>query len=105
VELKMSVKILKLLTGEELVADVKVLDDVVTLDKPFLLTMAKDPNDPTGEMQLALFPYAPYVKDHIIQVDVKHLIWFAELPDTMIKDYKNALVSLKITDVNPKENR
>ena len=50
----MSVKILKLLTGEELVADVKVLDDVVTLDKPFLLTMAKDPNDPNGEMQLAL---------------------------------------------------
>ena len=49
----MSVKILKLLTGEELVADVKVLDGVVTLNKPFLLRMANDPNDPKGEMQLA----------------------------------------------------
>jgi hypothetical protein len=96
----MIVKILKLSTGEELVAGVDVLGEVVTLTKPFLLTMAKDPNNPGGEMQLALFPYAPYVKDHTIKIDMKHLIWFAELPDTMIKDYNNALTSLKVTDVN-----
>jgi hypothetical protein len=98
----MSIKILKLITNEELVADIVVRGSSVTLSKPFLLTMAKNPENPSGELQLALFPYVPYVKDHTIDVDISNIIWEAELPEGMIKDYLNALKMLSITDVSPK---
>jgi hypothetical protein len=52
----MTIKILKLRTGEELVADITVKGDSFTLVKPFMLQMARDPRGQGSEMQLALFP-------------------------------------------------
>ena len=86
---------MKLRTGEELVADITVHANDFTLVKPFMLQMARDPRG--GEqMQLALFPYAPYTKDHTIHVKDSDVIWFEELPESMIKDYQTALVNLSI---------
>jgi len=92
----MTIKILKLRTGEELVADITVKGDSFTLVKPFMLQMARDPRGQGNEMQLALFPYAPYTKDHIIHVGKHNVIWFEELPESMIKDYNTALVNLSV---------
>lgn len=98
------IKILKLVTGEELVGDVNRVQSTITISKPFMITMARDPANPSGDMQLALFPYVPYVKDHKLQINEKNIIWMTELVDSMVKDYNNALESLKITEVVP-ENK
>lgn len=97
------IKILKLVTGEELVGDVTRLQDTLTIHKPFMVTMARDPSNPAGDMQLALFPYVPYVKDHKLQLDEKSIVWMTDLVDSMVKDYNNALESLKITEVVPEK--
>ena len=98
------IKILKLVTGEELIGDVTRLQDTLTIHKPFMVTMARDPANPGGDMQLALFPYVPYVKDHKLQLDEKSTVWMTDLVDSMVKDYNNALESLKINEVVP-ENK
>jgi hypothetical protein len=97
------IKILKLVTGEELVGDVSRMQDTVTISKPFMITMARDPVNPGGDMQLALFPYVPYVKEHKLHLDEKSIVWMTDLVDSMVKDYNNALESLKITDVVPEK--
>jgi len=90
----MTIKILKLITGQELVADITVNDPVYKLVKPFALQMARDPNDEKGPLQLALFPYAPYTKDHTLHIRKENVVWFEELPESMIKDYNSALINL-----------
>lgn len=90
----MTIKILKLITGQELVADITVNDFVYKLVKPFALQMARDPNDEKGPLQLALFPYAPYTKDHTLHIRKENVVWFEELPESMIKDYNSALINL-----------
>jgi hypothetical protein len=97
------IKILKLVTGEELVGDVSRIQDTVTISKPFAITMARDPVNPGGDMQLALFPYVPYVKEHKLHLDEKSIVWMTDLVDSMVKDYNNALESLKITEVVPEK--
>jgi hypothetical protein len=91
----MTIKIMKLRTGEELVADITVKKNEFTLVKPFMLQMARDPRG-SEQMQLALFPYAPYTKDHTIHVQQENVVWFEELPESMIKDYQTALVNLSV---------
>jgi hypothetical protein len=98
------IKILKLVTGEELVGDVNRVQSTITISKPFMITMARDPANPSGDMQLALFPYVPYVKDHKLQIDEKSIIWMTEIVDSMVQDYERAIDSLKITEVAP-ENK
>jgi len=93
----MTIKCVKLQTGEELIAETSMLGSSVNIIQPFILQMMKDPNDPSGEVQLALFPYVPYVKEHTIMVDASKIIWVAELPDSMIADYKNAKKKLETT--------
>jgi hypothetical protein len=97
------IKILKLVTGEELVGEVSRIQDTVTISKPFMITMARDPVNPGGDMQLALFPYVPYVKEHKLHLDEKSIVWMTDLVDSMVKDYNNALESLKITEVVPEK--
>lgn len=87
----MTIKILKLKTGEEIVADITVHGHEYTLNKPFVLQMAPSQNN---QMQLALYPYAPYTKDHTIHIRQENVIWFEDLPELMIKDYNKALVNL-----------
>jgi hypothetical protein len=98
----MATKILKLISGEELIADVAVGREEVTVQKPFHLSMARDPEKPDGDLQLALFPYSPYIVDHTLHINKNNIIWMEEAHDSMIKDYARAIASLKITDVKPK---
>ena len=92
------IKILKLQTGEELVADMSMETSSIKLVQPFILTMAPNPEQGfETEMALTLFPYAPYVVNHTIEVDASKVIWISELPDSMITDYQRALTSLNDT--------
>ena len=100
----MTIKILKLRSGEEIVADITVEGTEFTLVKPFMLQMARDPRGQSDQMQLALFPYAPYTKDHTVHVTKDNVVWFEELPESMIKDYKTALVNLSIKAMNPEND-
>jgi|688.fasta_scaffold329817_1 hypothetical protein len=96
----MTIKILKLVSGEELVADITLNASIYKLVKPFALQMARDPNSDSGQMQLALFPYAPYTKDHTVHINREKVVWSEELPESMIMDYETALINLSVSRQN-----
>jgi hypothetical protein len=96
----MTIKILKLVSGEELVADITLNASIYKLVKPFALQMARDPNSDSGQMQLALFPYAPYTKDHTVHINKEKVVWSEELPESMIMDYETALINLSVSRQN-----
>ena len=93
----MAIKCIKMITGEELIADVDFKDNHISVSQPFILSMMKDPSNPDGDPQLGLFPYVPYVLNHTIIVAPERIIWAAELPESMIKDYHNAKYNLEKT--------
>jgi hypothetical protein len=97
----MTIKILKLASGEEVIGDITFSDPIYKVVKPFVLQMARDPNSETGQMQLALFPYAPYTKEHTVRVRKENTIWVEELPESMLRDYNTALVSLSVVQQEP----
>lgn len=78
------IKILKLVTGEELIATVKETDGGLLLDKPCILQMVPSRADPQ-QPQMALIPYAAYTEDHSVTVSNGNIIW----SETPVKELYN----------------
>ena len=66
------IKIVKLITGEELIADVTADGITMTLSKPCALQMVPSRKDPDQPM-MGMFPYADYTEDHCINVDINNI--------------------------------
>lgn len=72
------IKILKLLTGEELIGDIKVEDDkTITIDRPCYIQLVPSKSNPQ-EPAMALVPYAPYTASHCISVNQSVVVWEGE---------------------------
>lgn len=86
----MTVQILKMVTGEELIGDVEQNGNF-TIKKPcFIQIMAgREP----GQTMMGLVPYAPYVEDHTIVVPREAIIWVANPVKEMYNQYNHVFGS------------
>ena len=83
----MEVKLLRLTTGEDIVAEVTYSDDTITtIKKPFvLIPMQGQPGKP---MQIGFHPYIPYTKDEVIHIKSANIITETTPDDNMIGAYQ-----------------
>jgi hypothetical protein len=86
------IKIVKLITGEELIADVTGGGVTMTLSKPCVLQMVPSRQNPDQPM-MGMFPYAPYTEDHSIDVDVDKIVWDANPVKELYNQYNSAFGS------------
>ena len=86
------IKIVKLITGEELIADVTGGDITLTLSKPCVLQMVPSRQNPDQPM-MGMFPYAPYTEDHSIDVDIDKIVWDANPVKELYNQYNSAFGS------------
>ena len=86
------IKIVKLITGEELIADVTGGDITLTLSKPCVLQMVPSRQNPDQPM-MGMFPYAPYTENHTIDVDVDKIVWDAKPVKELYNQYNSAFGS------------
>jgi hypothetical protein len=86
------IKIVKLITGEELIADVTANGITMTLSKPCALQMVPSRKDPDQPM-MGMFPYAAYTEDHCIDVDIDKIIWDANPIKELYNQYNSAFGS------------
>jgi len=86
------IKIVKLITGEELIADVTVNGNIMTLSKPCALQMVPSRKDPDQPM-MGMFPYAAYTEDHCIDVDIDKIVWDANPIKELYNQYNSAFGS------------
>ena len=66
------VKILKMITGEEVMARVSNSDGLITLDQPMMLQAI--PQQTTGQMGVALIPWLMSGKSTKITISENHII-------------------------------
>lgn len=86
------IKIVKLITGEELIADVTGDGITMTLNKPCALEIIPSQKNPDQPM-MGMFPYAAYTEGHCIDVDIDKIVWDANPIKELYNQYNSAFGS------------
>tara|TARA_Y100000310_G_C20021091_1_gene507405 strand:+ start:129 stop:410 length:282 start_codon:yes stop_codon:yes gene_type:complete len=66
------VKVVKLITGEEIVAKIKQDHDSLILERPMMLTQMQDPA--SGKVGMAFVPWLISATDEDIVISISHVI-------------------------------
>ena len=89
-----NVKVLKLITGEEVVARVEQKNTMYILDNP--MTLQHLPNPQTGRVEMALIPWIFSGKCEEIAVSIDHVIAQDEPKQQAEKNYLTAVTGLSL---------
>ena len=92
-----NVKILKLITGEEVIARVTEEKnvDLITLEKPMTLQMLP-PNSSTGQVGFALVPWMKAAKNEKVTISTEHIIAEDEASEQTEKNYLQVVTGLSL---------
>ena len=89
------VKVLKLITGEEVIARVsEESSNLLTLEKPMTLQMI--PNTSTGQMGFAMVPWMKAAKNDKTIISIEHVLVTAEASDQTEKNYLQVITGLSL---------
>lgn len=88
------VKFLKLITGEEVIAETKYSDSEkqYTLKNPILLIMRQSPDGQVGSMMI---PYAGAV-DNPIDINSNHVMFVSEPRAELVEKYSEAFSAVEV---------
>ena len=90
------VKVLKLITGEELIARViEEKNNLITLEKPMILQMMA-PDRTTGQIPFALVPWMKAAKNEKIIISTEHIIAEDEGSEQTNKNYLQLVTGLSL---------
>ena len=89
------VKVLKLITGEEVIARVSEENsNLLTLEKPMTLQMI--PNTSTGQMGFAMVPWMKAAKNDKTTISIEHVLVTDEASDQTEKNYLQVITGLTL---------
>ena len=80
------IRILKLVTGEEIIGDIEEKHGDVTIKKPCYIQIVPSRTNPE-QPAMALMPYAAYTKEHKVVVDVGSVVWTEEPMTDLYNNY------------------
>ena len=90
------VKVLKLITGEEVIARVsEEHNDLLTLEKPMTLQMMP-PNTSTGQVGFAMVPWMKAAKNNKATISIEHVLVTDEASDQTEKNYLQLITGLSL---------
>lgn len=85
------IKIVKLVTGEELIADTNVDHNGITLKQPCAIQLM--PGRAEGQTMMGLIPYASYTEDFQVTVSLDKVIWQEKPSKEIYNQYNSAFGS------------
>ena len=89
------VKVLKLITGEEVIARVtEEKNNLITLEKPMTLQML--PNTSTGQVGFAMVPWMKAAKNEKVIISTEHIIAEDEGSEQTQKNYLQLITGLSL---------
>ena len=88
------VKVLKLTTGEEVIARVEQQRDYMMLEKP--MTMAPVPGQSPGQMGFAMVPWMMAAKGDYMQLSLTHIVIETEAKGEIEKNYLASITGLSL---------
>ena len=90
------VKVLKLITGEEVIARVsEESSNLITLEKPMTLQMMPH-NTSTGQVGFALVPWIKAAKNDKTTISIEHVLVTDEASDQTEKNYLQVVTGLSL---------
>ena len=90
------VKVLKLITGEEVIARVtEESSNLLILEKPMTLQMIP-PNTSTGQVGFALVPWIKAAKNDKTTISIEHVLVTDEASDQTEKNYLQLITGLSL---------
>ena len=90
------VKVLELITGEEVIARVsEERSDLITLEKPMTLQMLP-PNTSTGQVGFAMVPWMKAAKNNKATISIDHVLVTDEASDQTEKNYLQVITGLTL---------
>ena len=91
------VKVLKLITGEEVIARVSEEEhsDLLTLNKPMTLQVLP-PNTSTGQVGFAMVPWIKAAKNDKVTISIDHVLVTDEASDQTEKNYLQVVTGLSL---------
>ena len=90
------VKVLKLITGEEVIARVtEEKNNLITLEKPMTLQMLP-PNTSTGQVGFAMVPWMKAAKNEKITISTEHILVEDEASEQTQKNYLQVVTGLSL---------
>ena len=90
------VKVLKLITGEEVIARVsEESSDLLTLEKPMTLQMMP-PNTSTGQVGFALVPWIKAAKNDKTTISIEHVLVTDEASKQTETNYLQVITGLSL---------
>ena len=90
------VKILKLITGEEVIARVIAEENnLITLKKPMTLQMIP-PTTSTGQIGFALVPWMKAAKNERVTISIEHILTEDEASEQTEKNYLQMVTGLSL---------
>jgi len=90
------VKVLKLITGEEVIARVsEEHSNLLTLEKPMTLQMIP-PNTSTGQMGFAMVPWMKAAKNDKATISIEHVLVTDEASNQTEKNYLQVITGLSL---------
>ena len=92
-----NLKVLKLITGEEVIARINEEKnvDLVSLEKPMILQMLP-PTSSTGQVGFAMIPWMPAAKNEKVSILIEHIIAEDEASDQTEKNYLQVITGLSL---------
>jgi hypothetical protein len=89
------VKVLKLITGEELITRLTKKEKVYSLDKPMMLRTVPTSSG-TGQIGFALVPWLVSGNNQTVEVECIHIIAEDDSRDQVSKNYLEAVTGLTL---------
>jgi len=93
------VKIMKLVNGDEIISEIEIKDNKITLSSPAKLLMFPSED---GGMGTGLMPWNPYSDKDEFVIDIEYVIVFIDPPTDLRNGYSNQFGSgIEIIEDNP----
>ena len=83
----MAIKLVRLKSGEHLVADIDINTDAVTLENPAMIMPVGNPGA-DGQVQMGFGPWVPFAKSKTFEVPREHVDFIADPADDIVNNYR-----------------
>jgi hypothetical protein len=87
----MSIKLLRLKSGEDIVADIDENEDTVTIENPAQIMPMGDPRG--GNVQMGFGPWVPFSDDKQIEIGRDWIVFITEPAKDIVNNYRQAFGS------------
>ena len=83
----MAIKLVRLKSGEDLVADIDINTDAVTLENQAMIMPVGNPGA-DGQVQMGFGPWVPFAKSKTFEVPREHVVFIADPADDIVNNYR-----------------